>query len=334
MKRRFMVFLVILIALSCVFGQGTTEKEGKIGKPIEIKLAHENATDQPIHRYSQIFADKVEQYSEGRIKVTVYPAGQLGNMTDLTTNVSLGLMDMCVIDNSNLINYLPEYSLPSLPMMIQSFEQAERVFDSDMADALDEKLAAEHNIRILGWWWNGFRNMCSTRPIRSIQDFRGVKFRSPGLDNYLTMFELLKAKPTVIPWGETFSGFQTGIVDGMESTTEALYSQSFYTIGKYIILTRHLFSSNAPVMSESLWKSFSAADQALIRRAMDEATEALRKEVVQAEEQYIEKLRQAKAEIIELRDSDQLIDLFTPYWKEFAQKYDAQPFLDFIISSM
>lgn len=333
MKKGLMVVLVIALVLVGVFAQGSKEKD-VVGKTFEIKLAHENSTDQPIHRYSVMFAEKVAEYSDGRIQVTVYPAGQLGNMTDLTTNVSLGLMDMCVIDNSNLINYLPEYSMPSLPMIIQSFDQAKRVFDSPMAKEMDERLAEEHNIRILGWWWNGFRNMCSTRPIRTVADFRGVKFRSPGLDNYLTMFELLKAKPTVIPWGETFSGFQTGIVDGMESTTEALYTQSFYTIGKYIIMTRHLFTSNAPVISESLWQSLSDSDRQLMVRAMGEATAALRAEVVEAEEEYVQKLRDAKAEIIELADRDELVKIFTPYWKEFAQKYQGQAFQDFILASM
>lgn len=304
---------------------------GPNAKPIEIKLAHENAVDQPIHRYSQLFADKVNQYTEGRIHITVYPAGQLGNMTDLTTNVSLGLMDMCIIDNSNLINYIPEYSMPSLPMMITSWSQAEKVFDSKQVKGLNERMAKEHNIRILDWWWNGFRNMCSTKPIRKIADFKGVKFRSPGLDNYLTMFKLLEAKPTVIPWGDTFSSFQSGIVDGMETTTEAIYTQSFYTIGKYIIMTRHLFSSNAPVISESLWQSISEGDRALMQKAMDEVTVQLRKEVIAKEADYIKKLNSVGNVVTELSDKDKLVDVFAPYWKEFAKKNNCMDFLNFII---
>jgi C4-dicarboxylate-binding protein DctP len=290
MKKVLLVLLFLGLSMGMAFSNGQME-ESKVVGPMEIKLAHENSVDQPIHRYSQVFADKVNKYTEGRIHVTVYPAGQLGNMTDLTTNVSLGLMDMCVIDNSNLINYIPEYSMPSLPMMITSWPQAEKVFDSDQVSALNERMAQEHNIRIMDWWWNGFRNMCSSKPINKIADFKGVKFRSPGLDNFLTMFNLLGAKPTVIPWGETFSGFQTGIVDGMETTTEAIYTQSFYTLGKYIIMTRHLFSSNAPVINEELWKSIPEKDQILMQKAMDEATMELRKEVIASESDYIAKLK-------------------------------------------
>lgn len=330
MRKVVIVFMLFLASMAC-FAGGASEAAAQSG-PIEIKLAHENSVDQPIHRYSQMFADKVKEYSDGRINVTVYPAGQLGNMTDLTTNVSLGIMDMCIIDNANLIDYIPAYSLPSLPMMINSYEQAEKVFDSDYAEALTERMADEYNIRILDWWWNGFRNMCCKKPIRQIADFQGVKFRSPGLDNYLEMFELLKASPTVIPWGDTYSGMQTGIVDGMETTTEAIYSQSFYNLGKYVIMTRHIFTANAPVISESLWDSLSEEDQQIIQRAMDEATAALREEVKNSEDHYIELLEEQDCEIIELSDGDKLVDLFTPYWAEFAAQNDAEDFLDFIIS--
>lgn len=330
MRKVVIVFMLFLASMAC-FAGGASEAAAQSG-PIEIKLAHENSVDQPIHRYSQMFADKVKEYSDGRINVTVYPAGQLGNMTDLTTNVSLGIMDMCIIDNANLIDYIPAYSLPSLPMMINSYEQAEKVFDSDYAEALTERMADEYNIRILDWWWNGFRNMCCKKPIRQIADFQGVKFRSPGLDNYLEMFELLKASPTVIPWGDTYSGMQTGIVDGMETTTEAIYSQSFYNLGKYVIMTRHIFTANAPVISESLWDSLSEEDQQIIQRAMDEATAALREEVKNSEDHYIELLEEQNCEIIELSDGDKLVDLFTPYWAEFAAQNDADDFLDFIIS--
>ncbi|WP_320128569.1 TRAP transporter substrate-binding protein [uncultured Sphaerochaeta sp.] len=325
-----LVMLFLCLTMGMAYANGQVENAATTG-PIEIKLAHENAVDQPIHRYSQLFADKVNQYTEGRVHITVYPAGQLGNMTDLTTNVSLGLMDMCIIDNSNLINYIPEYSMPSLPMMITSWDQAEKVFDSDMVAKLNERMASEYNIRILDWWWNGFRNMCSSKPIYKIADFKGVKFRSPGLDNYLTMFNLLGAKPTVIPWGETFSGFQTGIVDGMETTTEAIYSQSFYTLGKYIIMTRHLFSSNAPVINEKLWESIPERDRVLMQKAMDEATSDLRKEVISSEADYIKKLNNSGNVVIELQDKDKLVSIFTPYWNEFAKKNNCEDFLKFII---
>lgn len=333
-KKSFVFVLMMVLVFSLAFAGGTAETAAKpeVKKSIEIKLAHENSVDQPIHRYSEMFAKKVAEYSDGRIKVIVYPAGQLGNMTDLTTNVSLGLMDMCIIDNANLINYIPEYSLPSLPMMISNWDQAEKVFDSEYADTLNARLAKEHNIHILGWWWNGFRNMCSKKPINSIADFKGIKFRSPGLDNYLTMFELLGAKPTVIPWGETYSGMQTGIVDGMETTTEAIYSQSFYTLGNYIILTRHIFTANAPVIGEKLWNSLSAEDQAILQKAMDESTAALRKEVKDAEDGYLAKLREAGCKVVELKDSDKLVAVFSPYWTEFADANDAHTFLDLIIS--
>jgi len=331
-----MAFLVM--GMGMLFANGTSESGAAgtptvaPGKTIEISLGHENAIDQPIGRYSELFAKKVNEASNGRIHITVYPAGQLGNMVDLMDNVSHGLQDMCVIDVGNLDSYEPAYAMVSLPMMVDSWEQAEKVLDSDKAKAMNEELAQKSNIRILDWWWNGFRNMCSKVEIRKIADFKGVKFRSPGADMYLKMFGLLGAKPTVIPWGETYSGMQSGIVDGMETVTEALVTQSFYKLGKYILLTRHIFSCNAPVINEKLWQSLSENDRKLMQKCMDETTAELRKEVIGKESEYLGKLKTSGNEVITLADQDKLVDLFKPYWNEYAQKHNCADFMNFIIS--
>jgi tripartite ATP-independent transporter DctP family solute receptor len=333
MKKSFAFVLILTLSLGLVFANGVSEtKAASAEKVIEISLAHANAIDQPIGRYSDLFASMVNEKSGGHIHVTVYPAGQLGSMTDVMDNVANGLQDMSIIDIGNLDAYEPAYAMVSFPMLISSWEQATKVLDSEKSAALTEDLAANKNMRVLGWWWNGFRNMCSKVEIREIADFKGVKFRSPGADAYLTMFSLLNAKPTVIPWGETYSGMQSGIVDGMETTTEALYSQSFYTLGKYILMTRHIFSCNAPVISETLWKSLSAEDQKLIADCMDEVTRQIRAEVINDESKYINLLKESGCEIITLSDQDKLVDLFKPYWSEYSTKNNCTDYLNFIIS--
>ncbi len=327
---------VVLGFAGMLFANGTTETKAAATEPqkvIEISLAHANAIDQPIGRYADEFAKKVNEESKGHIHITVYPASQLGNMVDLMDNLSNGLQDMCIIDVGNLDAYKPAYAMVSLPMIISNWDQAAKILDSDQAKQMNEELASESNMRIMGWWWNGFRNMCSKVEIRKVSDFKGVKFRSPGSEVYLTMFNLLGAKPTSIPWGETYSAMQSGIVDGMETVTEALITQSFYKLGKYILLTRHIFSCNAPAISEKLWQSLSKEDRALMQRCMDEVTAEIRAEVIASETGYIDQLENSGNVVVHFDDQrDELLSLFKPYWNEYAKKHNCQDFLDFIIS--
>ena len=334
MKKFLVLFLMIVVFVGFIFANGEKESSNiSVQKEaIEISLAHGNAIDQPIGTYSQLFANKVNEESNGRIHVTVYPAGQLGNAIDLMANVSNGLQDMSIIDIGYLNEYKPEYAMVSLPMMVNSWEQAEKVLDSDECAEMNEEIAKDSNIRIMGWWWNGFRNMCCKEEINEIADFKGKKFRSPGLDMYLKMFELLDAKPTIIAWGDTYSGLQSGLVDGMETTTEALVTQSFYKIADNIILTRHIFSCNAPIINEQLWKSLSTEDQELLITCMNEVTEELRVEVIDKENGYLDTLKTSGNNVVVLKDQDKLVDLFTPYWNEYAEKYDCADFMNFIIS--
>ena len=120
---------------------------------------------------------------------------------------------------------------------------------------------------------------------------------------------------------------QSGIVDGMETVTEALVTQSFYKLGKYILLTRHIFSCNAPVINEKLWQSLSENDRKLMQKCMDETTAELRKEVIGKESEYLGKLKTSGNEVITLADQDKLVDLFKPYWNEYAQKHNCADFM-------
>lgn len=328
-----LVLALMLFSSGMLFANGTAESKATSQEVIEISLAHANAIDQPIGRYADEFAKKVNERSNGHIHITVYPASQLGNMVDLMDNLSNGLQDMCIIDVGNLDNYKPAYAMVSLPMIINNWDQAAKILDSDQAKQMNEELAEESNMRLLGWWWNGFRNMCSKVAIHTIADFKGVKFRSPGAEVYLTMFNLLGAKPTPIPWGETYSAMQSGIVDGMETVTEALATQSFYKLGKYILLTRHIFSCNAPAISEKLWRSLSEEDRTLLRKCMDEVTAEIRTEVIDSEAGYLEQLETSGNEVVRFDDQrEELLALFKPYWNEYAKAHDCKDFLDFIIS--
>lgn len=338
-----MLLAVVMILALCACGQtaapaaeapaaAPADAPAEAGiEPVTLKFGHANAVDTPVDVYCKMFAEKVAEYSDGAITIEVYPAGQLGSLQELQDAVEFGNLDMCCGDSSMLSSVLPELAILNLPMLVTSYDQAEKVYSSDEVNELVEKLASEHSMRQLCWWWNGFRHLCTKTPITSPADCKGIKLRSPEADIYVRTFSLLGFNPTPIPWGDTFQGIQTGIADGSDTTLEGIYNADLYTLCPYICLSSHIFSVVGVTINEDVWKSLSPEAQEIMMKAADEVTTLERQAAIDGEAVYKEKMEQAGCTFTEFSDKQEIIDLFTDYWKETSDACDANDLLNAII---
>lgn len=308
----------------------TTSADNAI-EPVTLKFGHANAVDTPVDVHCKMFAEKVAEYSDGAITIEVYPASQLGSLQELQDAVEFGNLDMCCGDSSMLSTVLPELAILNLPMLVTSYEQAEKVYSSDEVNALVEKLASEHSMRQLCWWWNGFRHLCTKTEITSPADCKGIKLRSPEADIYVRTFSLLGFNPTPIPWGDTFQGIQTGIADGSDTTLEGIYNADLYTLCPYICLSSHIFSVVGVTINEDVWQSLSPEAQAVMMKAAEEVTAIERQTAIDGEAVYKQKMEEAGCTFTEFSDKQEIIDLFTDYWKETSDACDANELLNAII---
>ncbi len=297
--------------------QGQAAEASGAAETLEIRLAHSNAANQPIHEACESWAQKVSDASGGRIVITVYPSAQLGTLAETQEAVQLGTLELAIADTSLLSSIVPQYGLFSLPFLIDGYESADAIVNGSIGEGIDN-LAKEQGMVPLGWTWNGFRNFCTTTAITSVADCSGMKLRSPEAQIYLDTFNALGMKPTPLPWSEAFSAMQSGIVDGVESTLEAFYTQSFYTLGENICLSRHMISVIGPIANAKWWDSLDEADQTILEDAWGEVMAELNETVIGNEDAYARQLREANANITEFADRQEIIDLYTDYWKETA----------------
>ena len=299
---------------------------------IDLKFGHGNTTEEPIHTYSQAWADAVKEATNGRINITIYPAGQLGTLAEMQEAVEYGTLDMTLGDTSLLSNLVPAMGVANLPMLLDSYEMAEKYYDGEVSQALNEELATSHNIRPLGWYWNGFRQIGTRVPITCVADCKDIKLRSPEADIYMDTFNLLGMKPTPLPWGETYSAYESGIVDGMETTTIAMATQGFHKVGGNVCRSNHMISVVGPVINEQVWQSIPAEDQQLMLDLLAEQVAAEREVTITDEDGYFEQMAADGANITKFEDPQELVDLFTPYWTEYAEQAGASDVLESILA--
>lgn len=314
--------------------QGTSQGSGSQGgseEKIVLRLGHWLTEEAPQGKQYNNFAKFVSEKSNGRIEVQVFPNGQLGNQRDLIEGVTAGTVDMTKADDAYLTSYIPEYGIFSLPFIFDDYDHLGRVLDSEITQELDKQLEEKTGLVSLGWSFGGFRYFTLANPVTE-PDLQGMKIRVPESDVYVETIRLLNGNPVPMPWGEVYTGLETGVVSGMESAPSDIYLQKFFEVTGHLLATNHIQASATTVISKKKWDSLSAEDQQIILEAMREAIEIERQETAQANEDAVQAMVAAGSQVHELVDKQAFVDKVKPLWDKVAQETNGQDIIDRIVS--
>ena len=257
MKKFFIVFLMVAIALTGAFGQ----------KVYELKLAHADSTDPTVSRKEaqcRVFASLVNSRSGGRIKVTVYGAGSLGAEREYVEGILAGTVE-AGIASGVLTNFFPAAAITDIPYLFPSSKVAWDVLDGPFGDKLRALFLQQTGMRALGFAEVGFRHFTnSVRPIKTPADLKGMKVRVMETPVYVNMLKAVGANPTPIAWTETYTALQTGVVDGQENPIGSILSGKLYEVQKYATLDGHVYGVDWFIINEKFFKSLPADLQYIV----------------------------------------------------------------------
>jgi tripartite ATP-independent transporter DctP family solute receptor len=308
--RLLLVFgLVLLGTLSAEAGAKKTLKLGTI-----------LPADNILTKNAQEFAKKVAERTKGEVEVVVYPNSQLGNERDLLEGLQLGTVEMAEVSGGVMSTFAPEAGVFSLPFIFQGWDHLDKVLKSPAADKLGDLVLKKTNVRTLGWMEQGFRvTMTAKKPIQNLKDFDGLKIRVPEDKVLIRTFQLVKAAPTVIPWGEVYTSLQTGVVEGMEATTPAIYTMKFFEVSSYLAETNHQHSVVGFLVSEKVFQSLSRPAQEAVLHSARETMELNYREARGTAQQSLELLK-AKMKQSTTPDLQALQAAVQPVYKEFGDQ--------------
>jgi len=254
---------------------------------IQITLGHGEPTDNPRHIAASKFAELAKQYSNGRIEVQVAPSAQLGNDAAMITALRTGALDISVNSLGPTAAVVPEYAAWGLPFLFTSSAQALALLDGELGKELGE-LSAKKGLMVLGYWDNGLRHVTnSKRPIRTLEDFKGLKMRVPPDAVLVDTMQALGAQAQQIKFSELYVALQQGVVDGQENPPANIYTSKLYEVQKYLTLSGHTFQMNPFLMSKRRWDKLSKDDQQALVKAGREATLYQREIFQQANEKML-----------------------------------------------
>ena len=205
-----------------------------------FRVADNSPVDSPMAKGFDKFKTFLEDLSKGRIAVEVHKAGALGKTREVIELERMGKLEVCGGGAGWLQTFAPEMGIALLPFIWKDTATMFEVMDGPLGDHLKKK-AEEKGFHILGWFDNGFRHVTNrARPIKSLEDFKGIKIRCLSTPVHIAFFKALGATPTPLDWAELYDALRMRVVDAQENPPALVYSARFYEVQKYYSLTGHV----------------------------------------------------------------------------------------------
>lgn len=264
---------------------------------------------------SQRLADRVAELTNGEVKMEIFPAAQLGFASDMLSGLKLGTLEMFVGATTWLGAFETDFWISGTLYVFNDQEQARAMHESDAFKAMADRLIKNDGIRVLAQNWDrGPRNFIATRPVKTVEDLKGLKIRVPPQESWIENFKLAGAAATPMPLSETFTGLQQGIVESTEQASNWLYGNKYNTIANYLTRTGHNYEETGVMISEKVFQSLTENQRKAIVQAINEITPWRNEQVV---------AQIAEAEEKMAAEGVDIIDVDVEAWKaHFRENFD------------
>ena len=282
---------------------------------IVLKSSDTHPDGYPTVEAVKYMGELLKERSGGRIAVEVYHSAQLGEEKDTIEQTRAGVIDLNRVSMGPFNGLVPETRVVSLPYIFRSVDHMHNVMDSDIgADILSGFEA--HGLVGLAYYDGGARSFYNReKPITSIDDLKGMKFRVMQSDIFVDMVSALGANAVPLPYGEVYSSIETGVIDGAENNFPSYESAKHSEVAKHYSLDEHLIVPEVLVMAKSSWDKLSADDQALVKQAARDSV-AKQRELWQAREAVSRKMVEDAGSMITTPDKQPFIDAMGPVYEK------------------
>jgi tripartite ATP-independent transporter DctP family solute receptor len=242
----------------------------------------------------------VKEKSQGRLEVQGFPGGQLGSSRDMIEAVANNIQQMVTEGAANFGQWVPSISVVEAPYIWRDADHLVKAMNGPIGEEMNRQLVEKRGMRILGTTYYGTRHLTTSRKeVRTVADMAGFKLRVPENDVFRAMAESWGARPTPMSFGELYLALSQNLVDGQENPLPTIQAGKFNEVQKYLVLTGHIITPRLVVINEGFWKGLSAADQKIVKDALDEAIAWQNAEIQKAEASLVDTFKKGGVTVIE-----------------------------------
>lgn len=300
---------------------------------VTLTLGHGAAPGNPRAVAAEKFAELVAAKSQGKVRVNIAGAEQLGSDAAMLTSLRTGALDFSINSQGPVGNVVPEINVLGLPFLFQSADQAVKVLSGDVGKNLAQRLEPA-GLSLLSWWDNGIRHVTnSKRAVQTPADLKGLKLRVPSDVMLMDVFKSLGASTEQIAFGELYIALQQGVVDGQENPLANIESSKLYEVNRFISLTGHVWQSNPFLMSRIARAKVGEPELKAIQEAAEEAGALQRQLMRDADTQLLAKYRaDGKLQVNEV-DPAPFREATAPVIEAWRKKSKVGPFVERLVDA-
>jgi TRAP-type transport system periplasmic protein len=308
----FVSSILLMFSLAACNASEETSKDSSTGsekvETMKIKLGHVTNDQSAIHKGAVKFAELVKEKSDGAMEVEVIPGGQLGNEKDLIESTQINTIQITIPSAAVLSNFVPKAAVLTLPYVIKGNNEREKYqtfVELAQTDVYKEIGTQAETVNLVAFpesvWWVGDRHVTTKEtPVKSPDDVKGLKIRTPDAAAHTEPFKIMGSNVTPMNIAEVYMSLKTGTIEAQENSINQIYTNKFYEVQKYVNLTGHMTQNELPVVSLQWWNTLTEDQKTIVTEAMFESGEYMSELQLTANEEELEILKNEGMEVVEV----------------------------------
>jgi len=258
---------MLALAVSCAMLSACSRHDDTI----VLKLGHVLDTGHSVHQGMVYMSERLDDYSDGTMRIDIYPSSQLGSERELVELVQIGSLAMTKVSAAPLEAFVPAMQVFSIPYVFRDRDHYFNALDSEIGKELLASVEVAR-LRGMGYYDSGSRSFYMVdSPAETPTDIKGMKIRVMKSQTAVKMIAAMGGSATPISWGELYTALQQGVVDGAENNPPSFYLSGHYEVSKYYALNEHTSVPDMLLMSTHVWDSLSEQQQEWLQRAVDDS---------------------------------------------------------------
>ncbi len=309
--------LVMVLALAACGGSSSTAAPANNGQKYTIRIGHSDTTANLIHVNLERFAEAVKERTNGQVEIQIFASEQLGSNAEMIEMVEMGSLDAMMLPSGQQASYAcPKFKVLSLPFLFSDYDHVYKVLDGEIGQEILEGLS-DHNMIQLAYWENGLRQFTNSKvEIKTPDDMKGLKFRTPEDALTIAIFDAYGASASPFAFSELYLALQQGTFDGQENPVANIHANNFQKVQKYLTMVNYQYQPKDMIFSLTTWNKLPADIQDILKAAAVEFGNQHRQDIRDKEAEQLADL-EADGMIVTYPDTQPFIDQAQKVYQDF-----------------
>ncbi len=237
-----------------------------------LKFNHVLGVKEPYHDGFVKWAKAVDARTKGGLKIEVFHSAQLGVEEDIIEQIRSGANIGQNTDSARMGNYVPGIAIMNGPYFVENMAEVEKLKSSPTVKGFLDELASKHGMKVLSYSWvQGYRHFFTNKQVRTPEDLKGMRIRTPPAPIWQESVRALGATPVALAFGDMYPALQQKVMEGVELVYNNIPAGRFYEVLKYVSETGHIMLVNFEVISSKWFSALPADYQKILVEECDKA---------------------------------------------------------------